>query len=216
MSTHERWIVYPLLFLTLGMVMRDKVWPQSHFHAQEVTAYEEVLAKKITCDKLEVKSMKTNLVQAGQVEALGVAVNNLKGQPVGRLQATVAGTGVLELYSAEGRPIVAAGADPTGKAGVMEILHSNGHPQARLLSTEFGGTLVTYDNQDNLLILGRFDHDLGLFGWTVPSNHGQILTRPWHVGPTGQPSPTTKNGEKMESEERKTESGTAEAEGTGL
>jgi hypothetical protein len=38
MTSRERWIVYPLLFLTLGIAMRDKVIPPQHFVAQAVTA----------------------------------------------------------------------------------------------------------------------------------------------------------------------------------
>ena len=30
MSTRERWIVYPLLFMTLGIALRDKVIPPAH------------------------------------------------------------------------------------------------------------------------------------------------------------------------------------------
>ena len=30
MSTRERWIVYPLLFMTLGIALRDKIMPPAH------------------------------------------------------------------------------------------------------------------------------------------------------------------------------------------
>jgi hypothetical protein len=59
MSTRERWIVYPLLFLTLGMVMRDKFVPAAHFQAEEVTA------RQIHCSQLQADQT----VHCGQLQA---------------------------------------------------------------------------------------------------------------------------------------------------
>jgi hypothetical protein len=52
MSTRERWIVYPLLFLTLGIVMRDKVCEIARptVHARE----DELVAGTIRCGRLEI------------------------------------------------------------------------------------------------------------------------------------------------------------------
>ena len=53
MSCRERWSVYLLLlFMTLGIIMRDKVWSQSHFKAIGVTAeyaevYRQISARSI-------------------------------------------------------------------------------------------------------------------------------------------------------------------------
>ena len=63
MSTRERWIVYPLLFLTLGIVMRDKVFPQRHFQANDVTA------ERIHCGQLQVEQV---------ASAGGIAVRRLQ------------------------------------------------------------------------------------------------------------------------------------------
>ena len=74
MSTRERWILYPLLFLTLGTVMRDKFFGQKDFKAldvtapevtaENVTAYREITAHTIHCTQLEV----------GKLECRGIAV----------------------------------------------------------------------------------------------------------------------------------------------
>jgi hypothetical protein len=46
MSTRERWIVYPLLFLTLGIAMRDRPVSQGHFRQNELRA------GRLHCDEL--------------------------------------------------------------------------------------------------------------------------------------------------------------------
>ena len=48
MSSRERWIVYPLLFLTFGIVMRDKIVPQAQFQSAEIAA------GRIRCGQLKV------------------------------------------------------------------------------------------------------------------------------------------------------------------
>lgn len=96
MSTRERWVVYPLLFLTLGIALRDKIVPPSHFQAEEVTA------NKLHCGQLQVAQL-----QVGQVVCRELLVNGPKGQPV-----VVAGTnvitqdGLVETFSASGTPLV--------------------------------------------------------------------------------------------------------------
>ena len=47
MTTRERWILYPLLFLTLGIAMRDKVIP-ARLKAWEITA------NSVSCGRLDV------------------------------------------------------------------------------------------------------------------------------------------------------------------
>ena len=51
MTTRERWIVYPLLFLSLGIALRDKVIPPMHTTSFNVTAH-EIEADSIRCNKL--------------------------------------------------------------------------------------------------------------------------------------------------------------------
>jgi hypothetical protein len=53
MSTRERWIVYPLLFLTLGIALRDKVVPPVH----RIVFSQEIRAGNIRCSGIEAKEM---------------------------------------------------------------------------------------------------------------------------------------------------------------
>ena len=74
MSTRERWIVYPLLFMTLGIAMRDKVVPPNHlgnldmqFEAGAITTPQvqcsELRVGRVVCERLE-----SEQVQSGQSE----------------------------------------------------------------------------------------------------------------------------------------------------
>lgn len=47
MTTHERWIVYPLLFLTLGIALRPKI-------TGGLTVPEELAAPRVRCETLTV------------------------------------------------------------------------------------------------------------------------------------------------------------------
>ena len=82
MSTRERWIVYPLLFLTLGIALRDKIIPPA-----------EVRVGEVICDRLE----------CGQSECRTLLIHGPSGRPV-----VVAGTdantraGVVETFTDSG------------------------------------------------------------------------------------------------------------------
>ncbi|MEE8450452.1 MAG: hypothetical protein V3R99_01015 [Thermoguttaceae bacterium] len=104
MTSRERWVVYPLLFLTLGMTMRDKVWPQRHFMANDMTAFGEITAGKITCNQLEV----------GQAECRLMTLTGRNGRDAIRLGAAPNGTGRLELLATDGSVLVTLGGEEAG------------------------------------------------------------------------------------------------------
>ncbi|MEN6405723.1 MAG: hypothetical protein ABFC77_04545 [Thermoguttaceae bacterium] len=86
MSNRERWIVYPLLFLSLGMAVRDKVMPHGVLRAKE-----------LICDH----------VVSNRSECLALLVNGPKNRPV-----VIAGTdtnlraGSIETFTEDGLPQV--------------------------------------------------------------------------------------------------------------
>lgn len=61
MTTRERWIVYPLLFLTLGIALRDKIVPQ------RMVVSEEVRARHIRCGDIEGQRAEFATVATGEV-----------------------------------------------------------------------------------------------------------------------------------------------------
>ena len=121
MSTRERWIVYPLLFLTLGIVMRDKlremVIPPGRVEANEV------VAQQIHCNQLQVDQM--------------AAVARVVVRTIQCSELAVAGP--------NGRPTVILVTDPKNKGGAIETLSSTGVPLVRLLPTDSGGVVVASD-----------------------------------------------------------------------
>ena len=53
MSERERWIVYPLLFLTLGVAMRDKMLKRV---GTDAIIAEHVQAGEVVCERLVIRS----------------------------------------------------------------------------------------------------------------------------------------------------------------
>ncbi|MCE5267405.1 MAG: hypothetical protein LLG00_05915 [Planctomycetaceae bacterium] len=99
MSTRERWIVYPLLFLTLGAVLRDKL-----------VGSREVRAERVVCERLE----------SIQAECGRLVVVGANGRPV-----ILAGTdsqshgGAIATFSPTGFPLVQIDSSPSGGTVVL-------------------------------------------------------------------------------------------------
>ncbi len=97
MSTRERWIVYPLLFLTLGVALRDKFTGRLRIG-------------QVICDRLE----------SGQSECRALIVMGPNGRPV-----VAAGTdaksnsGAIATFSADGMPLVQI--ESAGAAGMVVL-----------------------------------------------------------------------------------------------
>jgi hypothetical protein len=142
MSTRERWIVYPLLFMTLGITLRDKVIPPAHlgnlgmqFEAGAITTH------RIRCNELQVGE------EAGAITIPRIRCNELQvGEVVcDRLESKQSVCRTLLVNGPNGRPVVIAGADTKTRAGIVETFTASGIPQVRLLSTDTGGMVVTFE-----------------------------------------------------------------------
>jgi hypothetical protein len=121
MSTRERWIIYPLLFLTLGIVMRDKIILPKNLQVQRVAA------EQIRCNQLQVDSVLCNRLQAGD-EIVEGAVQ----------------CGELAVRGPNGRPTVIVGTDARSKGGLVTTLSPTGTPLICLQPTESGGKVITF------------------------------------------------------------------------
>jgi len=99
MSTRERWIVYPLLFLALGIAMRDKV----------------VNAIGTPWTQIQGAEIKAPRIHCGQLVAKEIVVNGPNGRPVILAEANPRdGTGIIKTLSANGFPLVVIHASDTG------------------------------------------------------------------------------------------------------
>ncbi|MFM8891828.1 MAG: hypothetical protein ACKOTB_09460 [Planctomycetia bacterium] len=110
MTTRERWTVYPLLFLSLGLAMRAIVVPQGEFDAARVGALE---ATRLVCKELVLENDDgAILVHMGRV--------------VG------GGGGRIEIKDREGVDAIAVGTPPDGRDGKVEFFDAHGEPAGSL------------------------------------------------------------------------------------
>jgi hypothetical protein len=81
MSDRERWIVYPLLLLSLGMGIRgNKVFPKHEFFAEKVHA-DELSVNKIRC--LDLNAQTIHSVTPLQLLPLSPPAEKNPGLPAG-------------------------------------------------------------------------------------------------------------------------------------
>ncbi len=173
MSTRERWIVYPLLFLTLGIALRDKVNPP----------------RQIRCEQLQVEKMicgEAEIEQTGRIrqmlcnEAEVAQTARIRQVLCDRVESGQSVCRSLLVNGSNGRPVVAAGMDPRSHNGLVEVLAGG-------QSTEGGGMVTAVDHTGKAVIMGYLGKDFGVFahlpgtgaGLTVP------LTQLWRFEPKG-------------------------------
>jgi hypothetical protein len=102
MSTRERWVVYPLLFLALGTAIKPKLVP----------------AERVSCRFLEVVDQELRpriRLTAGAADEGAIRIINRIGQPVVVLRTDAATrAGLIETLSDDGKPQTAMMSSATG------------------------------------------------------------------------------------------------------
>ena len=126
MTTRERWIVYPLLFLALGIALRDKLIPPTLIEAEQ-----------IRCDRLETE----------ETACQSLSVTSPGNRELIHLGTAANGMGRFELRGVDGATVVAVGTDPAGRSGVVETLAHGGIAQVQLRSTARGGAVAVIDRE---------------------------------------------------------------------
>jgi hypothetical protein len=124
MSTRERWIVYPLLFLALGAALRDKV-------------IAKIEIPRLKCGQLEVDGpARCELVECRQSVCGGLAVIGPDGQPavVAGVNPQAGNSGFIETRSANNLPLVLLKAARLGNfvGGQVVVLSEGGRSIAVL------------------------------------------------------------------------------------
>ncbi|MBN2581001.1 MAG: hypothetical protein JXB10_18610 [Pirellulales bacterium] len=120
MSERERWIVYPLLFLALGVALRNQFFPTKRFGAIDLRAG-ELSAQRIRCNELVVEG-KTKSQEIRFDKAGG---NMLK---CGRIDGMLMECHALNVVSGKGKSLVMAGEDSKTHSGVFQVLNARGIP----------------------------------------------------------------------------------------
>lgn len=113
MSTRERWTVYPLLFLALGLAMRAIAVPQGEFEAARVDSLEST---RLVCKEIVIENDDgTILVHMGRV--------------------VKAGGGRIEIKDKDGIDAIAVGTRSNSRDGVVEFFDEKGEPTDQLPAT---------------------------------------------------------------------------------
>ena len=116
MTTRERWTVYPLLFLAIGLGVRAQSLAPD---IEGVVRVDAIDASRVVCRELRVDADDgTTLVHAGRVRG--------------------GGGGRIEIRDAKGRESVAIGTNPGRREGGVEFFEIDGHESARLTTTGLG------------------------------------------------------------------------------
>ncbi|MHB1037427.1 MAG: hypothetical protein ACYC35_21125 [Pirellulales bacterium] len=150
MTSRERWTVYPLLFLALGISLKTKVSPT-------------LKVPFVECEYLEVTHQlhaplaRCNQLSAAQLECQDLAVLGSGGKNRVRMGTGTNGTGRIEVYGKKDKAIVAIGSDDAGRTGAVDTMTSEGVPQVSIRSSEIGGTVTTADTKSRKLVELRHD-----------------------------------------------------------
>jgi hypothetical protein len=137
MTNRERWIVYPLLFLTLGLSMRDKVAPPSPRFMRP-----GINATNVRCVHLQCQDL---------------TVTGPNGKKRVRMGVTPSQAGQMEVYGSDHTMVLVAGADNTGRSGRMQTFAANKTRQVLLHSTDRGGQVATFDRDDKTRVVLGYD-----------------------------------------------------------
>ena len=123
MSTRERWIVYPLLFLALGTAIKPKLTSPETRRVMEGPA--NLSIDKLWCTQLRI---------VGEDDKPRI------------IAFADEGGGRIHIVDNHGQTVVALSADPKTRAGLVETFNDKGNSQASMMSSGSGGELVVYDN----------------------------------------------------------------------
>ena len=155
MSTRERWIVYPLLFLALGTSIKPKIAPPTESKLD--TASGNLVANRITCRRLFI------------VDDAGEARVRITG-------ANSKDEAEIQIIDRSGQAVVRLKADAAMRAGLIETLRDDGQAQAVLTSSATGGEIQAFDNaQKTAVLLGHYGGRFGLIETNLKSGETIVV-----------------------------------------
>jgi hypothetical protein len=151
MSERERWIVYPLLFLALGVALRDTM-------IRPVT-------DEVRCRRLVVYDVRDRPV--AEIAPLEVAVRGSR---------EAAHVGTLRLLDPFGLPVVSVDHEGLDVSGSLNVFGPTNKPVVHLGASESGGVVQVYHHRgDWSLALGQWEKFSGLLVQALGSQVQQVL-----------------------------------------
>jgi hypothetical protein len=183
MSDRERWIVYPLLFLTLGIALRNQFLPTRRFGAVDLKAG-EITAQKILCNDLVVyQKGECKQFQFGDALGKHIIVSGLA--ECVQLKAGEAACQAMLVVNKEGKPVVMAGAEKNSQAGVIQTTNPNGMPLVQIRGTDSGGLVTAVRNDGKVIVeMGHEGDNFGVFALFPQVGQTLPLTSPLRFGTT--------------------------------
>lgn len=103
MSNRERWIIYPLLFMTLGITIRGRLF----------------------LPKARTPGVKVEQVDALDVQCRSLTVTDADGATRLQIGVTSSNAGQLEIYKGSEEMVVLIGTDQAGQSGLIEVFSSD-------------------------------------------------------------------------------------------
>jgi hypothetical protein len=155
MSTRERWIVYPLLFLALGAAIKPKL--EALEPGSAGSGRSSLTVDRIRCRELYVvdEDNRTRILIAPETQS---------------------GDGEIRITNGRGQALVRLKADAASRAGLVETLDDDGKAQAALMSGETGGQVLAYDSaQANAVLLGHQGGEPGVFKSDLRTGKAEAL-----------------------------------------
>ncbi len=122
MSERERWVVYPILFLTLGIALRDKM-------------FQRVATKAVSTETSYADVSVSNKLRANVVECEKIVVSS-RGRPVITAGASRNGSGTIQTFGAGGQQLVVI---EDNESGGMVTVTDYGQRQSVALGHAGGG-----------------------------------------------------------------------------
>ena len=191
MSTRERWIVYPLLFLTLGIAMRNQFLPTKRFGAMDLKAA-DITAQTIHCNNLEVMQdgiVRNNFGVAQELQFQRARGNAIRADYCESQQSKLgeAEFRKLAITDEQDKPVILLLEDKNTKTGVIQTMRSDGAPQVQIRSNETGGVVTAIGHLGQVLVaMGHEGQAFGVFAQFPQVGPPFPLTSPWRF--QSQPS----------------------------
>jgi hypothetical protein len=185
MSERERWMIYPLLFLSLGISLRSKITSSLDLR--------EISCNTLRCDHVigrdgesGCKTVLCDHILGGDANFQRLSVLNNAGKPrlvLSTEGAKAGGGGALALLSTDGKPELLLRALPQG--GVVEVASSSGLVQVLLGVAQLGGFMQLRSSTDVPQVVLEVAQPGGVIA-TIDSERKLIRTLGVGIDQTGQ------------------------------
>ncbi|MCS7304692.1 MAG: hypothetical protein NZ602_06245 [Thermoguttaceae bacterium] len=164
MTSRERWTVYPLILLAVGIGVRDKFWPASLVRARSLAVDTLQVHQAAVAAKLMVPELKANHIQGTLLETTQLCLVASDGAMRASLLGELTNGGQIVLYNRQGKPVLVAGVEPSTQTGILEIVSLEGKPLVQLRSAAGHGVVNAVDRTGSTVcVLGSDGQTAGLF-----------------------------------------------------